>query len=114
MSLDDDLQRARPPNDPVEAQIARTNLLRRLADVETAGPTIGRFRVLERVGSGAHGVVYAAYDPQLDRRIAVKRLRRAEADDGYARRLRREAQALARLSHPNIVHVYEVGEADGQ
>lgn len=57
------------------------------------------------------GVVYAAYDPQLDRRVALKVLR-GEANRGEAReRTRREAVALAQVSHPNVVHVYEVGEA---
>jgi WD40 repeat protein/predicted Ser/Thr protein kinase len=70
--------------------------------------------VLRRIGAGGMGVVYAAYDEELDRRVAIK-LVRPGRDDAEARaRTRREAQALARLSHPNVVQVYEVGEWAGQ
>lgn len=97
--------------DPVARNIARANLLRRLAKVESPAPRIGRFAVLEKLGEGAHGVVYAAFDPQLDRRVALKLLRR---EGGQAQaRLLQEARALARLSHPNVVAVHEVGETDG-
>jgi tetratricopeptide (TPR) repeat protein/tRNA A-37 threonylcarbamoyl transferase component Bud32 len=73
------------------------------------GDAVGRFLVLEPLGRGAMGVVYAAYDPELDRRIALK-LVHADADGPRARaRLVREAQALAKLSHPHVVTVYDVG-----
>jgi len=74
------------------------------------GATIGRFVVLSLIGRGGMGEVYAAYDPELDRKIAIKLLktRDAAAADGRARLLR-EAQAIARLSHPNVVVVYDVG-----
>ncbi|MEZ4380003.1 MAG: serine/threonine-protein kinase [Nannocystaceae bacterium] len=73
---------------------------------------IGRYLVIERLGEGGMGVVFAAYDPQLDRKVAIKLVRPAytETSGGEAQaRLLREAQALARLRHPNIVQVYEVG-----
>ncbi|MFT3695034.1 MAG: serine/threonine-protein kinase [Kofleriaceae bacterium] len=70
---------------------------------------IDRYRIEKRLGAGAMGVVYAAYDPELDRRIAVKLMRpQASAD-----RLRREAQTLAKLSHSNIVTVHDVGMHHG-
>jgi serine/threonine protein kinase/tetratricopeptide (TPR) repeat protein len=72
----------------------------------------GRYLLLGRLGSGGMGVVHAAYDPTLDRKVALKLLRPGDGrdDDSMARgRLLREARALARLSHPNVVHVYEVG-----
>src|SRR3954447_3740640 len=74
------------------------------------GATIGRYVVLSLIGRGGMGEVYAAYDPELDRKIAIKLLktRDAAAADGRARLLR-EAQAIARLSHPNVVVVYDVG-----
>ena len=84
------------------------------------GTKIGRYTVLEMVGSGGVGVVYAAYDPDLDRKVAVKRLRRSklvghtEAVNQRRTRLIREAQALARLSHPNVIPVYEVATFDDQ
>jgi len=71
---------------------------------------IGRYVVLRALGRGAMGVVYRAYDEVLDRKIALKLLRRGTRDgsDGRARLLR-EAQALARLSDPTVVEVYEAG-----
>ena len=73
--------------------------------------TIGRFAVIQRLGVGAMGVVYAAYDPQLDRKVALKLLKPSEDDAGerWQHRLLREAQALAKLSHPNVVQIHEVG-----
>jgi tetratricopeptide (TPR) repeat protein len=80
-----------------------------------AGDTLGRYFIVERLGAGGMGVVYAAYDPKLDRKIAVKLLRPPSIDGGVAvddERLLREAQALARLSHPNVVAVHDVGSID--
>jgi tetratricopeptide (TPR) repeat protein len=77
------------------------------------GTTIGRYVVLDRVGAGGMGVVYAAYDPELDRKVAVKVLHRvgqSESAQNVARaRLLREAQALAKLPHPNVVAIHDVG-----
>ena len=76
---------------------------------------IGRFDVLRRIGEGGMGVVFAAYDEQLDRKVAIKLLRgHHRGDDRSRARLLREAQALARLSHPNVVQVHEVGEWKGE
>jgi tetratricopeptide (TPR) repeat protein/predicted Ser/Thr protein kinase len=77
------------------------------------GDSLGRYTVLERVGSGGMGVVYAAYDPQLDRRVALKVLHPGRdlevgTSDGRSRLLR-EAQAMAKLSHPNVITVHDVG-----
>jgi WD40 repeat protein/tRNA A-37 threonylcarbamoyl transferase component Bud32 len=82
---------------------------------EHEDPThIGRFVVLRRIGQGGMGVVYAAYDNELDRRLAIKLVHRARARGDHQSRVRREAQAMARLSHPNVVQVYEVGEHEQQ
>src|SRR5450432_294961 len=72
------------------------------------GATVGRFVLIGLLGRGGMGEVYAAYDPELDRKVAVKILR-ARSADGEARLLR-EAQAIAKLQHPNVVVVYDVGE----
>jgi serine/threonine protein kinase len=77
------------------------------------GATIGRYVVLGLVGRGGMGEVYAAYDPELDRKVAVKLLR-VKPGNGVSRhegrqRTLREAQAIARLSHPNVVVVFDVG-----
>ena len=79
---------------------------------------IGRYVVLEVLGVGGMGVVCSAYDPKLDRRVALKLLRgvgsnEARSTAGQAR-LVREAQALAKLSHPNIITVHDVDSADGK
>lgn len=66
--------------------------------------------MLHELGRGGMGVVYAAYDEQLDRKVAIKLLRPGTRSQS---RLIREAQALARLSHPNVVQVYEIGARDG-
>ena len=76
------------------------------------GASLGRYIILDRIGEGGMGVVYAAYDPELDRRVAIKLLQAGAAGSqgtGGSERLIREAQALARLSHPNVVHVHDVG-----
>jgi serine/threonine-protein kinase len=72
----------------------------------------GRYTVLEPLGEGGMGVVLAAYDSRLDRRVAIKLLRRREgasAGDDDNTRLAREAQAMARLNHPNVMAVYDSG-----
>jgi serine/threonine protein kinase/tetratricopeptide (TPR) repeat protein len=75
---------------------------------------VGRFILLERIGAGAMGEVYAAYDEQLDRKVALKLVRSAVKDSTRAHeRLLREAQTLAQLSHPNVVQVYEAGTHEG-
>ncbi|MBK8240863.1 MAG: protein kinase [Nannocystaceae bacterium] len=79
------------------------------------GSTLGRHLVLELVGEGGLGRVYAAYDPELDRRIAIKLITHgAAAGDELRSRLVREAQALAKLRHPNVVAVYDVGVVGSQ
>jgi serine/threonine protein kinase len=95
---------SRPGGEPPPAP--RQGLTRELP------PKIGRYMVIERLGEGGMGVIFAAYDPQLDRKVAIKLVRPAytESSGNEAQaRLVREAQALARLRHPNIVTVYEVG-----
>jgi WD40 repeat protein/predicted Ser/Thr protein kinase len=82
---------------------------------ETPTPIkIGRFTIVRELGAGGMGVVYVAYDEQLDRRVAVKLLRGSESDVEAKLRLQREAQAMARLSHPNVVTVHEVGTFQDQ
>lgn len=76
---------------------------------------IGRFTVLRKLGAGGMGVVYSAFDEDLDRRVAIKLLRPTEVSSPARRaRLRREAQAIARLSHPNVLPIFDVGEHDSE
>jgi serine/threonine protein kinase len=77
---------------------------------------IGRYEVRRELGAGGMGVVYAAFDPDLQRDVAVKLLRHDRLrgrTDAASARLRREAQVTARLAHPNVVTIYEVGEDRG-
>ena len=78
------------------------------------GQPLGRYRIERMVGRGAMGEVYAAYDPQLDRRVAIKVLTATYRSAEAAIRLVREAQALAKLDHPNVVTVHDAGELDGR
>ncbi|MEM9454418.1 MAG: serine/threonine-protein kinase [Myxococcota bacterium] len=74
---------------------------------------LGRYLVMGMLGRGGMGTVLEAYDESLERSVAVKLLHSGTTAQ-EAQRLRREALALARLSHPNVVQVYEVGQADGR
>jgi serine/threonine protein kinase len=76
------------------------------------GDVVGRYRICKELGAGAMGVVYLADDQDLDRRAAVKVLRGQAANTSA--RLLREAQALARIAHPNVIVVYEVGTFEQQ
>ena len=79
------------------------------------GEVLGRYVVLDTLGAGGMGIVLAAYDSTLDRRVALKLLHpHASRDPESHTRLLREAQALAKLSHPAVVSVYDVGELRGQ
>jgi eukaryotic-like serine/threonine-protein kinase len=78
------------------------------------GRTIGRYVVLYELGSGGMGVVYAAYDPELDRKIALKLLHADSTSTRGRQRLLREAKAIAKLTHPNVVTVHDVGTYEGR
>ncbi len=75
---------------------------------------LGRYTIVRPLGRGGMGAVLEADDPELGRRVAIKVLRDDRLDPKFAEDLRREAQALARLVHPNVVTVHDVGIADGQ
>jgi len=74
----------------------------------------GRYQVEKELGRGSMGTVYQAYDPQIDRRVALKVLRPdLVTSEGFAQRFLKEARAIGRLSHPNIVVVHDVGSDQG-
>ncbi|MCB9703554.1 MAG: serine/threonine protein kinase [Myxococcales bacterium] len=80
-----------------------------------AGERVGRYVILGRLGAGGMGEVYAAHDPELDRKVAIKLLLpRGDAESEATHRLLREAQALAKLAHPNVVTVFDVGQRGGR
>ncbi len=74
--------------------------------------TIGRYEVRGRIGEGGMGTLFLAWDPRLERLIAIKTLTHDDAD--FRERFAREARAAAKLRHPNIVTIYDVGEGDGR
>lgn len=80
-----------------------------------AGTRIGRYRLERMIGAGGMGVVYTAFDPELARRVAIKLLRSDShaSQESWKARLLREARSLARLAHPNVVTVHDVGSFDG-
>ncbi len=87
--------------------------LPRAQALSSGAARIGRYLVLSLLGRGGMGEVYAAYDPELDRRVALKLLHLSGGSERARKRLAREARALARLSHPNVVQVHDVGEHRG-
>ncbi|MCA9691924.1 MAG: protein kinase [Myxococcales bacterium] len=90
-------------------------VMRRLFAPTRSAARFGRYVVLDKLGEGGMGVVFAAYDDRLDRRVALKVVRvDADASPRARQRVLREAKALARVSHPNVVQVHEVGEVEGE
>ena len=113
---DDPLRKATPCVDDVEARRARSAIEGRLFAGRAERVKVGRYHVRSRIGAGGMGVVYRAHDPELARDVAVKVMNpegisEAEADRAKAR-LVREARAMARLAHPNVIHVYDVGTVE--
>jgi serine/threonine protein kinase len=76
--------------------------------------TLGRFQVRERLGDGGFGLVFLAFDPRLDRDVAIKVLKQANPSERVVERFFREARAVARLDHPNIVAVHDAGFDEGR
>ncbi|MEM6995596.1 MAG: protein kinase, partial [Myxococcota bacterium] len=115
-ALGDELRDEKPDGVDLQALKWQADIASRLFGTDSPEIRIGRYLVLERIGDGASGVVYSARDPELDRTVAIKLLRpdaalpEAQADAW----LSREAKTLARLSHPNVLPVYDVGTHDGQ
>ncbi|HVH97403.1 MAG TPA: serine/threonine-protein kinase [Enhygromyxa sp.] len=109
-TLGDDLGHAPVRVAAIDAEHLRNSIAARMFGAAADPVKIGRFTVLKRLGAGGMGVVYAAYDTELDRKVAIKLLRGVDEEGAHITRLRREAQALAKAAHPNVVQVYEVGD----
>ncbi|MEW6072637.1 MAG: protein kinase [Planctomycetota bacterium] len=118
--LEDLVRRAGPSGEELRRRIA---LYERLHDVAGSGPAgaeaipavLGRFRILAAAGEGGLGHVYLAHDPELGRRVALKVLAPGITIDRRERAwVLNEARALARIEHPNVVRVFEVGQTDGR
>ena len=112
----DEILLARPGERSAARESRRRHIAEQLFGVVEREPVhLGRFVLLDRLGEGGVGTVHIAYDPQLDRRVALKLLRPAQgASSSLRTRMLREAQALARLSHPNVVPVHDAGVIEEQ
>jgi serine/threonine protein kinase len=116
------LRDAAPAFDDVEAKRARAGVAAalfggggELGSAPAERVAVGRYEIESRLGAGGMGVVYRAHDPDLERPVAVKLLHADSSTDDKARaRMLREARALAKLSHPNVITVYDVGTDDGR
>jgi eukaryotic-like serine/threonine-protein kinase len=99
----------------VMVELARERTHRAMFGFSRSTVRLGRYLVLDRVGAGAMGVVFAALDPELGRKVALKLVSARPDHDGPSphERLVREAQALAKLTHPNVVVIHDVGVTDG-
>src|ERR1700757_1241439 len=85
------------------------------APEEAPPERLAQFRIVERIGKGGMGVVYRAVDERLGRNVALKVLPAGfEADADRRRRFLREARAAAAVTHPNLITVHEIDEADGR
>ncbi len=86
--------------------------------VAQEGTTIGRYKIIRSIGRGGMGVVYLARDPNLDRLVAIKLVKPSlqgdERAEHFERRLMREARAMAKLNHRNVLTIYDVGKHEGQ
>ncbi len=107
---------ARPDfqEDALEKRRVKEAVRARMFGAQTAPLVIGPYEIRRRIGAGAMGVVYEAWDPRLRRLVALKMLLAESDDDTRTTRLIREAQALAQLRHPNVVGVHDVGTHDGR
>ena len=104
------LMRAAVPVESLEERVALRALESRLFGVQARPIRFGRYVLLRRLGEGAYGIVYEAFDPTLDRSVAIKLLTaNADGDGEGGSRLLGEAQSLARLSHPHVVGVFDAG-----
>jgi eukaryotic-like serine/threonine-protein kinase len=100
----------------MEAPLMSVGLMLMSAEHESLkGQGIGPYQLLELLGRGGMGEVYLAHDPRLNRRVALKLLPAAIVDDEErVRRFEQEARASSAISHPNVAHIYEIGDAEGR
>jgi hypothetical protein len=101
----------RPPPDRLGRAVARARIAEQLFATRQQ-VTLGRYHLLEQLGAGGMGVVWGAFDPQLDRRVAIKLV--APHVPAARERILAEGQALAKLAHPNVVSVFDVGVVEDQ
>jgi eukaryotic-like serine/threonine-protein kinase len=100
----------------MEEPLASVGLMLMNAEQESlTGQAVGPYQLLELLGSGGMGMVYLSHDSRLNRPVALKLLPASFADERErVRRFEQEARAASRISHPNVAHIYETGEAEGR
>src|SRR5262245_2152750 len=98
----------------VDACATCADVVAELGQLDDSARGVGRYQLGHVLGAGAMGIVYEAWDPQLKRRVALKLVRPERADAVARERMLREAQALARVSHPNVIAIYDVAEHGGE
>ncbi|HEU0029184.1 MAG TPA: serine/threonine-protein kinase [Kofleriaceae bacterium] len=98
----------------VDRCVACAELIANLGALDAAGRRVGRYEIERVLGVGGMGIVYAAFDPQLQRRVAVKLVRPENTTERAQSLMVAEARSLARVSHPNVVTVHDAGEHDGE
>jgi eukaryotic-like serine/threonine-protein kinase len=89
-------------------------VIARLGALDGPGRRVGRYQIVRVLGIGGMGIVYAAYDPQLERKVALKLVRPEDTTEAAQARMVAEARTLARINHPNVVTVFDAGEHDGE
>lgn len=92
--------------------VAYRELRARLFERQQAPPRLGRYSLQEHVGAGGMGTVFRAHDPELDRTVAIKLVKSSAVTESSAGELQAEARALARVEHPNVVPVHDLGRYD--
>lgn len=106
---------APPLRDRLASKVDRAHIFSSLFGGEANAIKLDRFTLLERIGGGAMGEVYVAYDPRLERKVAIKLVRRhQEAHEHAEDRLLREAKIMAQVDHDNVIRVYDSGTCNGR
>jgi len=105
---------AGPELDSIEDRVIRERIHASLFAADRAGVWIDRFELIGKLGAGGMGTVWSATDHRLQRRVALKFLRSRSDGAAGEQRLFREAQALARIAHPNVIAVFDVGRHEGR
>jgi tetratricopeptide (TPR) repeat protein/predicted Ser/Thr protein kinase len=98
----------------VDRCAACAEVIANLGSLEGTERRIGRYQIEKLLGTGGMGIVYAAFDPELQRKVAIKLVRPDTTNDALQALMIKEARTLARLSHPNIVAVFDVGKHDDE
>ncbi|TMQ11248.1 MAG: tetratricopeptide repeat protein [Deltaproteobacteria bacterium] len=103
-----------PAISPMSSSVYKEQVRAALFQKRVEPVRVGRFILLERLGAGSMGEIYAAYDDRLDRRIALKLVRHGANIAAPDELMLREAKALAQVNHPNVVQIYDAGTHDGR